>query len=103
MEHLGRQGNFRYQKDGGLAFFQAVIDQMDIYAGFAAAGHAEKQSNGSSSRSGQPGKALIGLLLLPVQLRDRLNLVRIHVRPAVHLPLKQLHQLQIDQAFQDLP
>ena len=54
VEHLGRQGNFRYQKDGGLPFFQAVIDQMDIHAGFAAAGHAEKQSNGSSSRSGQP-------------------------------------------------
>ena len=58
-QQLGRQGDFRHQKQGAFARFQAGLNEFNIDGGLAGAGHTLKERN--------PRIALRHLLRKPVK------------------------------------
>ena len=63
-KHLGRQSNFRYQKNRGLAAGELLLDQMDINAGLPAAGDSLQKGAAGFAAGAQSRELLKNRLLL---------------------------------------
>ena len=88
-QQMGRQPNLRHQHHGLLALCQYVVDELDIDGGLAAAGDAVEQ--GAAGAAQHLTDAVIGGLLLLVQLRRQGRLYRCAVHQAIALLAGQGH------------
>ena len=96
-QQLGRQCNFRHQKQGASARFQAGLDEFDIDGGFAGAGHAPQERDPRIFLRHLPRKSVIAALLIGTEHQRPIQLRRANLPAAKHRPLGQR---QVSQLFQ---
>ena len=96
-QQLGRQCNFRHQKQGASARFQAGLDEFNIDGGLAGAGHAPQERDPRIFLRHLLGKSVIAALLIGAEHQRPIQLRRADFPAAKHRPLGQR---QVSQLFQ---
>ena len=96
-QQLGRQGDFRHQKNGTFAPLQGLHNQANVDGGLAGARNAVQQRHTGRFLPGLGQKALKALLLFLVEHQGPVHLGRFDLPAAEHFPFGQYHVTQLFQ------
>ena len=96
-QQLGRQGDFRHQKQGASARFQTGLDEFDIDGSLSRAGHTPKERDARIFLRHLFRESVIAALLIGAEHQRPVQLCRSNFPAAKHRPLGQS---QVSQLFQ---